>query len=232
MNKYPELSEAMAGKVLANVFDAVGQEPNTIPLPKLSAYSEYRREKYSFEKTLLAIILVIFCILPLCFIVPKFTVAQTTPEGSNATVFEIKVNSFIPVRTVNVSLEGHNLNVFETGNRVFTVEPTQNGTMTVKVTLANRQWDVKKIDVSGIDNSAPELVKEEKIDNKLVLYLKDEGLGVDWENIYAETLDGGIIKPVSYNEEKGYVIFRFPGESVNIYITDLKGNLLHLVLTT
>ena len=228
----PMLSDSTADKLLANVFDACGQEPNAIPLSKLAAYSEYRREKYSFQKVILAVVLFIFVLLPLCFISPKFTIVRTSPDTAKTPIFEIRVEKgLIPVKIVGASIEGHSLDVYETGDRTFTVQPIENGLMAIKVSLVNFQYDIKHVTISGVDVEAPHLVKNEKIGDKLYLYLEDEGLGIDWKEIYAETDSGAIVEPIEISEDKSVVVFAFPEENMNIYITDLKDNLFQLVLT-
>ena len=39
----PALSEALADRMLENIFDACQAEPNTIPLKTLISYTRYRR---------------------------------------------------------------------------------------------------------------------------------------------------------------------------------------------
>lgn len=232
-DKHIKLSDDAAGKLLANVFDACGQEPNTIPLPKLASYSEYRREKYSFQKILLAVVLVIFCLLPLCFIAPQFDIVQTSPMDAKTPTYEVRVKSHIvPVSLVAADIDGHPQSVYESGERIFTIEPKTNGIMTIKVQLSNKQYGVKSISVTGADNKSPVLIKDEKIGDRLYLYIEDDVSGIDWEGIYGETMDGNMIDPISYSESGGYVVFEFPSESINIYIPDFKENILQLVLTT
>lgn len=66
----PALSEALADRMLENIFDACQAEPNTIPLKTLISYTRYRRERFSFQKILLVVILLLFCLLPLLFLYP------------------------------------------------------------------------------------------------------------------------------------------------------------------
>ena len=226
-----KLSDDTAQKLLANVFDACEREHNVIPLKKLQTYCEYRRERYTFQKTLLMIILVIFAMLPLCFICPSFTITDITQKGQKQPVYQINVTGGLPVSLVAASIDGHALHVTETGDRVFEVEPTQNGTMKVKVSLANRQYAVGELEITNVDLDRPELISQEKVGDELHLYVKDEGLGVDWDGIEGITITGAVIKPLSYDKDNGLVIFEFPKGDLNIYIPDLKGNTLQILLT-
>ena len=231
----PMLSDDAASKLLANVFDACEQEQNSIPLETLASYSEYRREKHGLAKTVLIIMLLIFVALPFCFISPEFTItSQPVKDPGRLPIYEVSVGGFLPVNVVTASVDGHGLTVFETGDRSFSVEPSQNGTMKVKVKLANRQYAVKEIAVEGIDLAAPTLVRDEVSGGMLRLIVTDDGT-IDYKNIhelYNSDLDGvNAIYPVEYSEETGLVVFEFPPESMNVYVPDLAGNTLQLVIT-
>ena len=231
LSSRPMLNDDAAQKLLANIFDACEREPNVIPLEKLRSYSEYRRERYTFQKTLVLIILVIFAMLPLCFICPEFTITDVTPEGQTQTVYEVNVRGGMPIRLVAASIDGTALHVTETGDRVFELEPQQNGTLKVKVSLANHQYAVGELQVRNVDLERPELIHQEKIGNELHLYVKDEGLGVDWDAVDGITGAGTIVKPLYCDEELGLIVFAFPEDNLNIYIPDVKGNTLQVLLT-
>lgn len=228
----PPLSADAADKLLANVFDACNQEHNSVPLDTLESYSEYRREKYGLQKVLLIIILVLFLALPFCFIAPEFTLDLLSEDFPRFPEYRVKVASFMPIRLVTADINGKNVPVYEAGEREFSIEPTVNGHLTVKVTLGNRQWNIKETDVSGIDIEAPVLLNDEHSGGYFNLYLTDgDGLGIDYGGIYGVLSNGTTIYPVSIDEGAGLVSFVFPDQSANFYIPDLKGNTLHLVLT-
>lgn len=226
----PELSDDAAQKLLNNVFDACNREPNNVPLEALESYSEYRREKYSFQKILLIVILAIFMLLPFCFICPELSVEKISTDDASLPQYRITVDGWFPIKLVSGQLNGRNINVYETGERTFVVQPVENGTMDINVRLINRQYDDATVEVAGIDTEAPYLVMDEHVGNYLLLYLQDDGLGIDWDGIYAEGSSGSF-SPVSYDADISVARFRFPSESVNIFIPDLKGNTLQLVVT-
>ena len=226
----PKLNDDTAEKLLANIFDSAGQEPNTIPLPQLASYGAYRRERYSFQKILLAVVMTIFCLLPLCFLAPEFTVELHSVSGDRYPTYFLEVDSLLPVRQVAATLDGQGLYVSEEGERLYSVTPTKNGELSLKVTLLNRQYAVKLITVTDVDASAPTLLYSEKKGDTLCFYLSDEGTGVNWEGIYALTYDGDAVLPLDWDAELGCVYFVFPDENLNLYIPDYKGNILQLLL--
>ena len=234
-NTIPKLSDDAASKLLANVFDACEREQSTIPLETLTSYSEYRREKHGLQKVLLVIILLLFIVLPFFFIAPQFTVANVLQEDGKKPVYEVRVSGFLPVDLVAASVDGHSLTVYETGDRTYSVEPEENGTLKVKVEFLTKQYTVKEIVVDGIDNEAPVLLSNELEGDNICFYVEDTGLGIDYEGIYAlknsDTDGTDPIYPVSCDAMSGKICFAYPEESINIFIPDRKGNRLQLVVT-
>ena len=108
-----------------------------------------------------------------------------------------------------------------------------NGTMTITVGLSNHQYAVETVEVTGIDRTSPVLVSNELKDRQLLLYLQDEegGSGIDYEHIYAADGTGEQLRPVSWDEETGCVVFDYPAASLNIFVPDYAGNTLQLILT-
>ena len=230
--KVPELKPDIAEKLLTNVFDSCQQEPNTIPLTKLESYSEYRRERYSFQKVLVLILLAVFLLLPIAFVSPDFTVnARYTGERKEEPVYEVRVSNAIPVKFVSASIDGHSIAVYEADSNVYTMEPTRNGTMKVRVMLLNEQWVEQAVEVTTVDMDPPYLVDSDSDEQHLTLHVADDGLGVDFEGVHMEGRSGAVYKPVFIQKETGEIVFDVPVENVTIYIPDIKQNLLQLVVT-
>lgn len=230
----PALDNQIAKQMLENIFEACDMEANKIPLEVLSSYSNYRRERFALQKLILIIMMVLFFLLPVLFIAPTVSIQETSASTQTDPVYELHVSSvFPPVSRVTATIDGHNIPVYETGTRQYSIEPTANGTMIVTVVLANHQYTVENIEVSGIDRTSPVLISNEVQDGQLLLYLQDEegGSGIDYEHIYAADGTGNQILPVSWDEETGCVIFDYPTSSLNIFVPDLAGNTLQLILT-
>ena len=236
-SKIPQLNDDTADKLLANVFDACEMEHNSIPLVKLASYSEYRREKYSMQKIILSIVLIVFCALPLCFISPDFTVQKISPDDARFPEYEIHVKKFMPVSFVSATLDGKNQAVYETGERTYGVQPTENGKLDIRVQYINRQYATESeladgpITVEGIDVKAPVKVDDKRIGDELFLWFSEEGSGIDYENVTGYLNSGEEIKPIRWDEENDIIVFEFPSESANLFIPDKKGNELQLVIT-
>ena len=140
----------------------------------------------------------------------------------------VDVTPGLPVGKVLAYLNRHSLPVYEAGAFEYTMEPTRNGTMTIKVELINRQSLTKEFEMEYADNAGPEL-KDSGTDDKYVfLTVADEGIGIDYREIYAMDADGNLHYPVSYDEETGEIVFEYPETQWDVYIPDHIGNRLHL----
>ena len=214
----PALDDQIAKQMLENIFEACDMESNTIPLQRL----------------VLVVIMVLFFLLPVLFIAPKLSIQELPTAVSADPVYELRVTSaFPPVSRVTATIDGRNIPVYETGTRQYSIEPTMNGTMTITVVLSNHQYAVETVEVSGIDRTSPVLVSNELKDGQLLLYLQDEegGSGIDYEHIYAADGTGEQLRPISWDEETGCVVFDYPAASLNIFVPDYAGNTLQLILT-
>lgn len=229
--KGPELDEKTASQMLANIFDACEVEPNSIPLTVLTSYSNYRRERFLLQRIVLIIIMLFFCLVPLLFIAPDIQLNLKEEGIKNKPAYELVVDTFIPVSRITATINGSNIPVYEVADRTYSIEPTLNGTMTVTVTLKNRQFSSVTCEVDGVDTDSPVVISDKMADDQIYLYLSDPDSGIDYENISAMDIEGKEVKAAFYDEEGNYIVFDYPDKSLNIYIPDKMGNTLHLILT-
>lgn len=227
---FPMLSEEAASNIMNNVLGECGMEPSTVPLNVLSSYSEYRRERYTLQKGILIGILVLFLFLPLAFIAPRFQVAELERSATGVPRYEVRVNNYFPVRLVSAKVDGRSIAVYESDARVFTIEPSINGRLTVTITLANHQYAVWSVEVSGIDRDPPKLQSSLVEGGNLKIFLEDAGVGIDYGSVYAVSTNDSRILPIAYDEGEGSVTFRFDRD-LNIFVPDANGNVLQLVLS-
>ena len=227
----PQLDIEEASKILENIFSASQVEPNSIPLDILTAYSNYRRERFSLQRTILVVIMILFLLLPFLFIAPVFSIESTSPEDAPNPSYQINLDTFMPVQRVTANIDGHNIPVYETASHIYSIEPSMNGRMTVSITLINHQTITHSIKVKNVDTEAPLVVSNSVDRENIYLYLSDTGAGIDYKNIRAVGLSGQEFYPVSYDVASGCVAFAYPPESLNVYVPDHAGNTLQLILT-
>ena len=228
MNDIPDLDLSQADEMLAEILEQCHMEPNSVTLEELVSYSKYRKERYIFQKVVIGIVLLLFILIPMLFVSPKFTITQSTQADNT---YIVSIDNKMPVSRVTARIGDHNLPVYEQSATSFTIEPIANGDMYVTVTLKNGQTVTKTETVDTVDVTAPKVVKNASDENYLYLYLSDDETGVDYAEVYAETENGDTITPSFYDEEEGYVAFTYPTETLNIFIPDKSENVLHLLLT-
>lgn len=228
--KIPALKVEEAEEILNQIFEDCDEEPNTIPMNELVSYSLYRKESFRVQMGVLFAALILFIFLPALFVQPSF-VTSYSPKGERGLpVYTVNVNTIFPVKCVTAVLGNYRLPVYEVNGHKYTIEPTKNGSVEVTVELFNGQYVTKKLDVKNVDVASPILVNHVFQDGRYELYLTDDGVGVDFEGIYATTDTGEIIRPESYDRQSGRVIF---GEEVSgalVCIPDYYENVLKLIL--
>ena len=152
----PQLDPETASRILEQTFEANEMEKNTIPLEVLASYSNYRRERFSLQRMLLIVIMLLFVLLPLLFIPASFTIGEDPTAGRDYNpVYALQVDSFMLVDRVNATIDGYNIPIYEVDSHVYSIEPSRNGRMAVTVTLANRQSRTQYIDVTTVDREIP-----------------------------------------------------------------------------
>ena len=223
----PEMDMEVAGRLLSNVFDACNYEHNTVPIEVLSSYGNYRKERYGIQKGLLIALMVLFLLLPFLFIAPSLTLEPMEDNGR----LRLTDSTFLPVQRVTATLNGKSLPVYEESAHAYILQPTENGTLEVTMTLLNRQTSVVSCEVTDVDDELPVLRSSELEDGILRLYCEDTLSGIDAEHIRLTDSDGNTLSGFAWDEEAGCVILPYPDEVVRLYLPDKAGNTLQLLLT-
>ena len=224
-----DLTTNETSEILDKVFTSCGKDPNDLPMDTLSSYAVYRKERFTFQRAVTAMAMFVFLMLPLLFILPGYTVSVDETGERGLPVYTVEVQSLLPVDKVIASIREHELPVYEAGSKEFTVEPTRNGMLNISVELVNRQSVKSSHEVTAVDEKAPELVSSDTSDYRLIIKVKDSGIGVDYREIYAVGESGKVYRPTSADENNG-VIFDYPEEPWDLYVPDHIGNTLHLAV--
>ncbi len=227
---WPELSVPEICRLLEEIFDAAGKEPNTMPVEALASYAVYRKERFSLQRGVLVSLLVMFFLLPVIFIPPVYELSVEDTGLRGLPVVTIRIASRLPVNRVIAKWKQHSLPVYEAGKREFTVEPTRNGELTITVELINRQKAAQSVNVTAVDAEGPRLLENDFSGELIRFVVEDAGIGVDYAEAYAMSASGMYMEPVSYNAAAGEIYFPYPEENWDVYIPDHIGNTLHLSL--
>ena len=181
------------------------------------------------QKNILRAIIILFLLLPLLFIAPSFELSKIPKGERGLPVVSIDINPGLPVGMVIADVDGYSMPVYEAGAFDYSVEPTLNGVLTIEVELVNRQSLKKEMDMEDVDTEKPQLVDGRiEEENAVILVVKDDGIGIDYRDVYAMDRDGNIYLPVSWDGEAGEIVFDYPKTDWDVYVPDHLGNILHL----
>ena len=227
--KKPELSQTAASQMLSNIFDACEYEANQVPMEVLVSYARYRRERY-FLRWGVVVLLVLFLMLPVLFVTPEVTISEQGGAPGQP-ILQVEAHSWMPIDRVTAVTGGHSLPVYEMSNGVYQIIPDRNGIVTVTVVLKNQQYTQQEFLVEDVDVDPPVLVGSRRVDDNLELLFQEEDGKIDYAGIYAIDNQGQTVYPLSYDEKRCLVVFAYPSDSMNIFVSDEYGNVLQLVLT-
>lgn len=231
MDQQPKLKLDDASKILENVFKESNVEPNSVPLEVLTAYSNYRKERFSLQRLVLVIIMVLFFMLPFLFVPSRFEIVKNAEQTEINPTYTLNVTSKMLIKRVTAEINGRNVPVYEVDAHKYSIEPSVNGTMKVTVTLMNHQTSTQYVEVEHVDMQNPTVVSTSTDENYVYLYLSDIGSGIDYETIEAVRMDGQTVQPAFVEEETGCVAFSYPDTTLNVYIQDKAANQLQLVIS-
>ncbi len=226
-----QLDPQVANQMLSNIFDACDIEKNSVPLEVLTSYSNYRKERFLFQKFILAAVMILFFLLPILFVAPKFTLEQKDGEIFGKPYVELITSHLIPTDRIEAVMGDSKVPIYEMADGTYQIVPNKNGKLEVTVYLINDQYTTRSIQVTDVDTKSPKLISSERINGNLVIYFEENSGILDYENVYAQSVSGEIIKPISYDSTALSITFKYPSENINIYVPDKSDNTLQVVVT-
>lgn len=227
----PRLSAAEAEEILSQVFMDCYEDANSIPVEQLESYSNYRSEKMNLQKIIAELGLVIFIILPCFFVRPQFSVSNPVVGERGLPLYTVTVSNYLPIYSVTAVQKGYSLPVYQKEKRVFTIEPVQEGPMTVRVSLFSRQWESTVVQVGQVDEQPPTLEGTALDGNTVYVYVSDDSSGIDYEKCYAIDENGNKRASTEYDESVGYLEFHNATDVDKIIVFDKYGNKLTVSVT-
>lgn len=140
---------------------------------------------------------------------------------------EFQVNSFLPLRVLNVTLESEPVEYVKSGN-TYSLSITQNGTFMVEATSINGMQVREFVNIGLLDETAPNLDESstEISSGVLSFVIKDNQAGVDYDSIYAVTDAGENLVPSEVDKTLGAISIETPIgiSSLDLYYADMVGN--------
>lgn len=218
-----------AEQMLSNIFTSSGHGQNTVPLETLVSYSNYRKERYAWQRTLIVLMLVLFMLLPILFFAANIHVRLVSHGGENP-VYTVSVSTRVPIRQIQVRMDGRSVPVYEISPDQYLIQPGNNGVVDITVTLLNKQRTTSYLSVASVDSDAPVLVSTEMEEDCICLFLSDAASGVYYEGIAVTDDNGNAVPVIGWDTDSGCVWLPYPDRPMNVRIPDVRGNALQIAL--
>ncbi len=157
-------------------------------------------------------------------------VAADSDAGSVAVRFSLRMTPLLDSVTAELDGVPVKVELLDAGN--YRVDAPKNGTLTLTARTFAGRVTTLDVPVDGVDDKAPELVRDMTRDGMMILYLADEGgSGVDWRSVSVTDADTGEdLESVELDEQAGSIRFPFPASPARVSVSDRRGNPMTVLL--
>lgn len=154
----------------------------------------------------------------------ELTIGETTDYKTVDISF--RVRSILPIREMTVTLESQPVEV-ERSDGAYRATLDSNGTLEIYAEGWNGMSVRDNEHIAVLDDAAPVLDQEDYVleDGHLEFLVSDSQSGVDFSSIYGTEADGQNVRPASYSEDTGRVVFEMEGSDVTVFVSDFAGNI-------
>lgn len=154
----------------------------------------------------------------------ELTIGETTDYKTVDISF--RVRSILPIREMTVTLESQPVEV-ERSDGAYRATLDSNGTLEIYAEGWNGMSVRDNEHIAVLDDAAPVIDQEDYVleDGHLEFLVSDSQSGVDFSSIYGTEADGQNIRPASYSEDTGRVVFEMEGSDVTVFVSDFAGNI-------
>ena len=154
----------------------------------------------------------------------ELTIGETTDYKTVDISF--RVRSILPIREMTVTLESQPVEV-ERSDGAYRATLDSNGTLEIYAEGWNGMSVRDNEHIAVLDDAAPVINQEDYVleDGHLEFLVSDSQSGVDFSSIYGTEADGQNVRPASYSEDTGRVVFEMEGSDVTVFVSDFAGNI-------
>ena len=146
----------------------------------------------------------------------ELTIGETTDY--KAVDISFRVRSILPIREMTVTLESQPVEV-ERSDGAYRATLDSNGTLEIYAEGWNGMSVRDNEHIAVLDDAAPVIDQEDYVleDGHLEFLVSDSQSGVDFSSIYGTEADGQNVRPASYSEDTGRVVFEMEGSDVTVF---------------
>lgn len=195
----------------------------------LLSYSIFRRESVGLRASVLIAFTTLFALVPLLFVTPKIKISEPAESIRGLSEVSVRVKTPLPVKSVEAVLHGIKIPVYEVSTHTYTIEPPGTGEVTVYVELFNGQKVLDSFVSKSNDTTPPVFISSSKSDGNIFFYVKDDGVGMDFDSTYVLLENGEKLTSDYYDSVYNYIAFPEFDGSAEIYFFDNFQNFLHII---
>ena len=154
----------------------------------------------------------------------ELTIGETTDYKTVDISF--RVRSILPIREMTVTLESQPVEV-ERSDGAYRATLDSNGTLEIYAEGWNGMSVRDNEHIAVLDDEDRVIEQEDYVleDGHLEFLVSDSQSGVDFSSIYGTEADGQNVRPASYSEDTGRVVFEMEGSDVTVFVSDFAGNI-------
>ena len=215
----------------------MNQYNNQSRLNRGKSGSPYRRDsgKNGFLSVILFYVLPFLIVNGLIFFLvtakPKGEILIGESSDYISTAIELKIKSHLPLKDMELTLDGTPVELTKTGSRTYTAVLTSNGSLEARLINFNQMRTVLNEQVNVLDDTPP-AVKDNSFKNGILSFrLEDTQSGVDFSSITASDDNDPKISPLSIDRSTGLITFEMDKKNIAVIARDMIGNELHVTFT-
>lgn len=162
---------------------------------------------------------------------PKGTMTISDTSDFMTTTMELKIKSLLPVKSMEVTLDGNKIEPEKTAAKTYTATLNSNGTLKVELTAVNGMKNIFNEQINILDDTPPNINDSIIEDGVLSFRLEDSQSGVDYSTIHASDDDTPEILPLSIDRSTGIITFEMQKDNLTVCAKDNIGNELRVTIT-
>lgn len=155
---------------------------------------------------------------------PKLSVNVADTNDYLTTEITLTVNSWFPVKSVTMTMDGEELELVKGKKRTYTTTVSKNGSIEARVVNLNGMPANTFEHVNVLDDNPPAFEQAEILDGVVTLTLSDSQSGVNFDSIYAVNSTGEQITPLTVDRSTNTLTYEMDSAGLSVYAQDKAGN--------
>ena len=152
---------------------------------------------------------------------PSYEVKIANTNDYRTTDVTFTITSFMPLRSVTITLDGEPLDLTQIGRRSYRSTVTRNGVLEIHMENFNHMAITGYEVIDVLDNELPDVTSYTLTGHELTLWLSDTQSGIDYEGLSAVTGDGRVVQPLSVDKNAGTAVFEIDTTGLTVTVKDL-----------